>query len=223
MKAAVLTEFGEPLVIQILPDPVLGTGEVIVDVAATGVTGYAGRVFSGSRNYLLEPPVAPGPGGIARVRATGPDATRLSVGEWVYCDPTVRSRDDALNPDTILQGWTYRSEAALPLHRFYHHGSFAEQMLVPTENVTPIGDIATEDAGRWTALGRLLVPYGGLLAGGLKAGEILVVNGATGGFGGAGVAVALAMGAGRSSPWAAMHACWRISPAASAPACGLSR
>jgi alcohol dehydrogenase len=129
------------------------------------------------------------------VRATGPDATKLSVGDWVYCDPTIRSRDDAVNPDTILLGWTARSAAALPLHRFYHHGAFAEQMLVPTENVTPIGDIDAADAGRWTALGRLLVPYGGLLAGDLKAGETLVVNGATGGFGGAGVAAALAMGA----------------------------
>ncbi len=88
----------------------------------------------------------PGPGGIGRVRATGPDATRLKVGDWVYCDPTVRSRDDAANPDMILQGWTYRSEAGLPLHRYFHHGSFAEQMLVPTENVTPIGDI--ERGGR---------------------------------------------------------------------------
>jgi alcohol dehydrogenase len=196
VRAAVLTAFGEPLAIQTLPDPVLGTGEVIVDVVAAGVTGYAANVFNGSRNYALELPVAPGPGGIARVRATGPDATRLRLGEWVYCDPTVRSRDDAANPDTILQGWTARTPAALPLHRFYHHGSFAEQMLVPTENVTPIGDIDAADAGRWTALGRLLVPYGGLLAGDLRAGETVVVNGATGGFGGAGVAVALAMGAG---------------------------
>ena len=39
------------------------------------------------------------------------------------------------------------------------------------------------------------MPYGGLLAGDLQAGETLVVSGATGGFGGAGVAVALAMGA----------------------------
>jgi len=85
----------------------------------------------------------------------------------------------------------------MPLHRFYHHGSFAEQMLVPTECVTPIGEIDSEDAGRWVALGQLLVPYGGLLAGNLRAGETLVVNGATGGFGSAGVAVALAMGAGR--------------------------
>ncbi|MGC1398310.1 zinc-binding dehydrogenase [Candidatus Binatus sp.] len=195
MKAAVLRTFGSPLTIETLPDPVLGTGEVIVDVVATGVTNYAIDVFSGARNYLLELPVVPGPGGIGRVRATGPDATRLQVGDWVFCDPTIRSRDDAANPDMILQGWTYRSAAALRLHRFFHHGSFAEQMLVPTENVTRIGEIDPADAGRWCALGRLLVPYGGLLAGDLQAGETLVVNGATGGFGGAGVAVALAMGA----------------------------
>jgi alcohol dehydrogenase len=197
MKAAVLNAFGEPLAIETLPDPVLGTGEVIVDVVAAGVTSYAGGVFSGARNYLLELPVAPGPGGIGRVRATGPDAIRLKVGDWVFCDSTVRARDDVLNPDMILQGWTYRTDAALPLHRFYHHGSFAEQMLVPTENVTPIGDIDAAEAGRWSGLGRLLVPYGGLLAIDLRAGETLVVNGATGGFGGAGVAVALAMAAGK--------------------------
>jgi alcohol dehydrogenase len=197
MKAAVLNAFGEPLKIQTLPDPVLGTGEVIVDVVAAGVAGYAAGVFSGARNYPLELPIAPGPGGIGRVRATGPDATKLKIGDWVFCDSTIRSRDDAVSPDQILLGWTYRSASALPLHRFYHHGSFAEQMLAPTENVTPIGDIDPVDAGRWTAIARLLVPFGGLLAGDLKAGETLVVNGATGGFGGAGVAVALAMGAGR--------------------------
>ena len=31
MKAAVLNAFGAPLAIETLPDPVLGTGEVIVD------------------------------------------------------------------------------------------------------------------------------------------------------------------------------------------------
>jgi alcohol dehydrogenase len=197
MKAAVLNAFGAPLDIQALPDPVLGTGEVIVDVVAAGVTSYAADVFSGSRNYLLELPVVPGPGGVGRVRATGPDSTKLKIGDWVFVDSTIRSRDNVAGPEQILLGWTYRTPAALPLHRYYHHGSFAEQMLVPTENATPIGDIDAADAGRWTALGRLLVPFGGLLAGELNAGETLVVNGATGGFGGAGVAVALALGAGR--------------------------
>jgi len=64
-------------------------------VAATRMLAYADEVFSGKRNYLLNVPVIPGPGGIGRVRAVGPDATRLAVGDWVFCDPTVRSRDDA--------------------------------------------------------------------------------------------------------------------------------
>jgi alcohol dehydrogenase len=125
----------------------------------------------------------------------GPDATRLKQGDWVFCEPTIRARDEA--SDTILQGWTYRTDAALPLHRLYRDGAYAEQVLVPTENVTRLGDIDAADAGRWCALSRLLVPYGGLMAGDLKAGETLLVSGATGGFGGAGVAVALAMGAGQ--------------------------
>lgn len=197
MKAAVLNSFSAPLDIQDLPDPVLGTGEVIVDMAAAGVASYAANVFNGSRKYPLELPIVPGPGGVGRVRAAGPDATKLKPGDWVFIDSTIRSRDNAANPEQILLGWTYRTPAALSLHRAYHHGCYAEQVLVPIENVTPIGQIEAADAGRWAALGRLLVPFGGLLAGNLQAGETLVVNGGTGGFGGAGVAVALAMGAGR--------------------------
>ena len=195
MKAAILKSFGTPLAIETVPDPVLGTGEVIVDVAATRMLAYSDEVFSGKRPYLLELPVIPGPGGIGRVRTVGPDATRLRPGDWVYCDPTVRSRDDAVSPDIMLQGLTGGSEAGLKLHRHYHDGSFAEQMRVPTENLTRLGDIDPAQAPAWCALGTLLVPYGGLLAANLKAGEIVVVNGATGAFGSAGVVVALAMGA----------------------------
>jgi alcohol dehydrogenase len=115
----------------------------------------------------------------------------------VSIDPTVRSRDDAVTPDIILQGLTAGSQEALRLQRFYHNGSFAEQVRVPTENAIALGDIAPADAGRWCALGRLLVPYGGLLAGRLLAGETLLVNGATGAFGSAGVLVGLTMGAAR--------------------------
>ena len=202
-----------PLVVETVPDPVLGTGEVIVDVVATRVLAYAGDVFSGKRQYLLELPIVPGAGGIGRVRAVGPDATRLAVGDWVSIDPTVRSRDDAVSPDIILQGLTAGSQAALRLQRYYHDGSFAEQVRVPTENATLLGAIDPADAGSWCALGTLLVPYGGLLAGRLLAGETLLVNGATGAFGSAGVAVGIAMGARRvvatgrnGRPWPTLSA-----------------
>jgi len=196
MKAAILKAFGSPLAIETLPDPVLGTGDVVVDVVAAGVLPYANEVFSGERKHLLKPPVAPGCGAIGRVRAAGPDATRLAAGDWVLCDPTVRSRDDALCPDITLQGWSARGEGGLRLQERFHHGSFAERMLVPTENAIPIGPIDPAEAGRWCGLNLLLVPYGGLLAADLQAGETVLVSGATGNFGSAAVAVALAMGAG---------------------------
>src|SRR6202163_3210797 len=141
MRAAILNAFGSPLVIETLPDPVLGTGEVIVDVVATRVLPYANEVVSGERKELLEMSVVAGPGAIGRVRATGPDATHLATGDWVYCDPTVRSRDDTVTPDITLQGWSARGEGGLRLQRHFRHGSFAEQMMVPTENVKPIGAI----------------------------------------------------------------------------------
>jgi alcohol dehydrogenase len=195
MKAAVLNAFGSPLAIETVPEPLLGTGEVIVDVAASRVLAYANEVLSGERKYLLELPIVPGPGAIGRIRATGPDATRLRPGDWVYCDPTVRSRDNARSPDIALQGLTGGTEVGLRLQRYFHDGAWAEQMRLPTENAVPIGDIDEKDAGRWCALGTLLVPYGGFLAANLQAGEIVLVNGATGSFGSAAVAVALGMGA----------------------------
>jgi alcohol dehydrogenase len=195
MKAAVLEAFGKPLAIKEVPDPRIGTGEVLVDVIAARVLPYATEVFSGERDYPLEPPVISGVGAIGRVAATGPDATTLCVGELVWCDPTVRSRDNAIAPDIALQGWSSAGDGGMRLSRYFHDGPFAERMLVPTENAIPLGDVAIDDVPRWTAIGNLLVPFGGLLAAGLQAGETLLVSGATGNFGSAGVAVGLAMGA----------------------------
>jgi alcohol dehydrogenase len=195
MKSAVLEAFGKPLAIDEVPDPKIGTGEVLVDVLATCVLPYTAEIFSGEREYPLEPPVISGVGAIGRVVAVGPDATRLRTGDLVWCDSTARSRDDALAPDITLQGWTFRSEGGKRLSHHFHDGPFAEQMVVPTENAVPLGDVDIKDVPHWTAIGILLVPYGGLLAAGLEAGETLLVSGATGNFGSAGVAVGLAVGA----------------------------
>ena len=195
MKAAVLKEWGIPLSVEAVPDPVLGTGEVIVEVVATSLPAYAAEVLSGERRYPLALPAVPGAGGVGRVLALGPDATRLAVGDWVYCDCVVRSRDDPLAPDIALQGLSARGEGGLMLQRYFHDGALAEQMRVPTESAVPLGPTHAGKAARWCALGFALVPYGGFLAAGLQPGETVLVSGATGAFGSAAVAVALAMGA----------------------------
>jgi alcohol dehydrogenase len=195
MKAAVLKALGSPLAVEAVPDPVLGTGEVIVDVAATKVLAYAGEVFSGRRRYLLDPPVIPGAGCIGRVRQVGPDATELAAGDWVFCDPTVRARDNAQAPDIILQGLTAGSERASHLQKYFHDGSWAERVRVPTECAVRLGPLSDAEAVSWCAFGTFAVAYGGYVAANLRAGEVVLVNGATGAFGSGGVAVALAMGA----------------------------
>lgn len=195
MKAAVLESFGNPLSIQDVPPPILGTGEVIVDVVAAPVLSYASEVFSGARRYLLPPPVIPGCGAIGRVRETGPDAAWLKPGDWVFCDPTVRSRDNAQSPEIVLQGWSARGEGGQKIQQYHLNGSFAEQIRVPTENAVPMGDIDPAEAAAWCAITTLLVAYGGLLAMDLKAGESLLVSGATGNFGSSAVLAAIAMGA----------------------------
>jgi alcohol dehydrogenase len=167
-----------------------------VQVAAAPVLSYTNEVLDGSRIYHLMFPMTPGCGAIGRVLAAGRDATRLAPGDWVFCDPTVRARDDALAPDIMLQGWTAPTEGARRLQEWMRDGSFAERMRVPMECVFPLGNIAAKDAGRWCAAVTMLVPYGGWLAAGLQAGETALVNTATGNFGSSAVAVALAMGAG---------------------------
>jgi alcohol dehydrogenase len=196
MKAVVFERIGAPLVLRDVPAPVLGTGEVIVDVVAARVLSYAGEVFDGRRSYPFDLPAVPGPGSIGRVRAIGNDSTRLKVGDWVFCDPTIRARDDALTPDIMLQGLIAPGPGPQRLRAWVGDGGWAEQVRVPTENATRLGPVDPDKALQWCALGTLLVPFGGLLAADLRAGETLLVHGATGSFGSAGVAVALAMGAG---------------------------
>ncbi|MFJ8958695.1 zinc-binding dehydrogenase [Lentzea sp. NPDC102401] len=167
---------------------------MLVEVLATCVPPYAAEVFGGERRYPLEPPVVPGVGGVGRVVRVGPDATRVKAGDLVWCDSTVRARDDALTPDITLQGWSSRGEGGARLARYLHDGPFAELMRVPTENVYVLP--VSADPARWSALGVHTIPFGGLLAGGLAAGETVLISGATGNLGSSAVAVALAMGAG---------------------------
>jgi alcohol dehydrogenase len=122
MKAAILKTIGTPMEIENIPDLVLGTGEVIVDVIAAPVISYTNEVISGKRTYSLKLPMAIGCGGVGRVRQIGPDATHLKIGDYVFCDPTVRSRDSILAPDIELQGWTAPTEGAKKLQEYFLHG-----------------------------------------------------------------------------------------------------
>ncbi|GCE09588.1 quinone oxidoreductase family protein [Dictyobacter aurantiacus] len=197
MKAAILKAKKQPLTIEQLPDPTPGAGEVVVQVLTVPILAYTHEVFSGERDYPLLLPLAPGVGAIGLIEKTGPDATRLVPGQLVFCDPTVRSRDDVLSPDIMLQGWIAPTAGAQKLQSHFRHGSFAERMLLPMENAYSLEQLRSFDPAKLAWINTMLVPYGGLLAADLQPGQTILVNGATGHFGSAGIAVALAMGAAR--------------------------
>lgn len=197
MKAAILEAKGQPLTIEDIAEPVPVAGEVVVRVLAAPVLSYTSEVFSGARDYPLLMPLVPGCGAIGVVERLGPDATRLQPGQLVFCDPTVRSRDDSLSPDIMLQGWIAPGVGQQKLQAYFRNGPFAEKMLLPLENAIPLAGLedVVSDPVQLSCMLTALVPYGGLLAANFQAGQTLAVTGATGNLGSAGVAVALAMGA----------------------------
>lgn len=197
MRAAVFKQLGEMPELDDLLEPIAEAGDVIIDVVVAPVLAYHDEVFAGKRPMLFELPFVPGTGAIGRVAALGAGATELAVGTWVYCDPTLRGRDGQDLPAISLQGLTANGPAALPILRQFPNGSWADKLRLPMENVFPLGDISAQTAPQWLMLGTMLVPYGGLTAVDLRAGETVLVNGATGSFGSAAVAVALGMGAAR--------------------------
>jgi alcohol dehydrogenase len=89
------------------------------------------------------------------------------------------------------------SEPTLALQRAWPDGVFAELAQLPAACATPAGRNRRHLDSRLAAIAKFLVPYGGLLRGGLAAGQTVVVNGATGYFGSAGVVLAAALGAAR--------------------------
>jgi alcohol dehydrogenase len=93
MKAALLERFKTPLRLVELPDPTPGPGEAVVRVLAIPVLLYLREVFEGTRNHPLLLPLVPGCGAIGSVESLGRDATKLSRGTLVFCDPTARARD----------------------------------------------------------------------------------------------------------------------------------
>ena len=85
MKAVVCKEFGpiENLVVEELPDPTPGAGDVVIDVHAAGVNFPDGLMVRGE--YQMKPPrpFTPGNEVAGVVTALGADVTTLQVGQRV--------------------------------------------------------------------------------------------------------------------------------------------
>jgi len=83
MKAAVVKAFGKPLVIEDVPVPVPGPGELLVKVKACGVCHTDLHAASGDWPVKPVPPFIPGHEAAGIVAALGPGVTDFKVGDAV--------------------------------------------------------------------------------------------------------------------------------------------
>ena len=199
-RALVLETFEAGFQTKELPTPKPTHGSVFVRVLEVGILSYHREIYNGERHYAFPKPLVGGMSAVARVAAPGLDAVALKPGQLVWFDCVIRGRDnpDALFMTAIHEGSTEGSRKLMS--EIWRDGTFAEFANVPLENCIPLdGARLCQELGYSTLdlvyLSYLLVPYGGFKDIGLEPGETVVVCPATGGFGGAGVQVAIAMGA----------------------------
>ncbi|KTF69935.1 alcohol dehydrogenase AdhP [Sphingomonas sp. HT-1] len=89
MKAAVVREFGKPLVIEEVPVPEVGPGQILVRIAASGVCHTDLHAAEGDWPVKPKPPFIPGHEGVGHVAAVGAGVTHVKEGDrvgvpWLY-------------------------------------------------------------------------------------------------------------------------------------------
>jgi alcohol dehydrogenase len=173
---------------------------VVVRIEAGMVLSYTDKVLSGSVPYSLPPmPFVPGTNAIAHVIAAGDNVTHVEAGDRVFLTPHLRGDVPDRAPPQILIGLTAMSTtpAALALQARWRDGVFAEIAHWPAACVTPLTGLSDRPATELIGLAKLIVPFGGLQRAGLRGGDTIIINGATGYFGSGAVMLAVAMGAKR--------------------------
>jgi NADPH2:quinone reductase len=170
MKAAYIESTGAPDVIRYgdLPKPVPQEGEVLVRVGAVAVNPIDTYIRSGAVNMPLPKPFIIGCDLAGTVEAVGPGAKRFKAGDRVW----------GSNQGLLGRQGTFAEYACV-----------LEDWLYPTPAGVPDRDAAA------VALTGITAHVGLFRCAGTRAGEIVFVNGGTGGVGSMVVQMARAVGA----------------------------
>ena len=168
MKAIRVHKFGGPEVLQLddVPDPKPGPGQVVVRIRAAGVNPVDTYIRSGNYAMLPTPPYVPGNDCAGVIEAVGEGVTRFKRGDRVYVVRTT-----------------------MPLS-----GAYAELAACDASMVHPLPANVSFSQGAGVS-----VPYGTAYRGlhhkaHARAGETLLVHGASGGVGIAAVQLGVAHG-----------------------------
>ena len=200
-KGLLFNSASEPAVLTDIPTPEVEPGSVIVKPLYCWVPSYANELYTNGnpRQHQFQFPLVGGSGAIGRVVAVGPDAAGLEIGDLVTTEPLIRFRDAPDQFVMLALGVSLTNTKSPTALSHWHHGSWAELVKMPLENVLRFDEsklqkqgVTIKDLGFFT---QLIIGYGGLRDSNLSPGETVLISTATGNFGGAAVHVALAMGA----------------------------
>jgi NADPH:quinone reductase len=170
MHAAFIRQTGEPSVIEYgeLPEPDVGPTDVLIDVGAVAVNPIDTYIRAGIVQMATQFPYVIGCDVAGTVVACGESAKRFQVGDRVW-----------------------GSNQSL----FGRQGTFAERIAVDEKWLYPTPAAMSDELAAAGALVGLTADLGLFLHAGLKAGEVLFVNGGAGGVGSAVIQLAKAAGA----------------------------
>ena len=188
MKAAVVREFGKPLVMEEVAVPRPGAGQILVKIAATGVCHTDLHAAEGDWPVKPNPPFIPGHEGVGHVVAVGAGVKHVKEGDRVG----VPGLYDACGHCThCLGGWETLCEEQ---HNtgYSVNGSFAEYVLADPNYVGHLpGNVSFVDIAPILCAG--VTVYKGLKVTDTKPGDWVVISG-IGGLGHLAVQYAKAMG-----------------------------
>lgn len=119
-----------------MPDPVVGPGEVVIAVRASGICHTDIEVMRG--NYGASAfPIVPGHEYAGEIIEIGPEVTRLKVGDRVVVDPNL----ECGKCRACRRGWAHLCEN-LGAYGVTVNGGFAEQSAVRADAVHQIADMS---------------------------------------------------------------------------------
>jgi propanol-preferring alcohol dehydrogenase len=188
MKAAVVPALGRPLLIEEVPVPEVGPGQILVKVAASGVCHTDLHAAEGDWPVKPTPPFIPGHEGVGQVAAVGLGVTAVKEGDrvgvpWLH---TACGRCEY-----CVTGW----ETLCPGQKntgYGVNGGFAEYVLADPDYVGQLPD-ALEFGAAAPILCAGVTVYKGLKETDTKPGDWVVISG-IGGLGHTAVQYAKAMG-----------------------------
>jgi propanol-preferring alcohol dehydrogenase len=188
MKAAVVKAFGKPLVIEQVPIPQVGPGQLLVKIVATGVCHTDLHAAEGDWPVKPQPPFIPGHEGVGFVVAVGEGVKHIKEGDrvgvpWLY--------SACGHCEHCLDSWETLCHSQQNAG-YSVNGSFAEYCLADANYVGILPDnIGFNEIAPILCAG--VTVYKGLKMTEARAGDWVVISG-IGGLGHMAVQYAVAMG-----------------------------